>query len=54
MTRPRVEREEAGPAAKGLFLAGLAAVAVGRYLGTPGDDRPRDRRSLEEAVGDAE
>jgi len=49
VTRP-VERGEAEPAAKGLFIAGVAAVAVGRYVAQRED---RDTRSLE-AVGHAE
>jgi hypothetical protein len=52
VTRP-VEREAAGPAAKGLFLAGLAAVAVGRYVGRQERDRDgRGEQALE--VGHAE
>jgi hypothetical protein len=48
-----VDREEAGPAAKGLFIAGLAAVAVGRYVGRRDRDRDgRGEQALE--VGHAE
>jgi hypothetical protein len=52
MTGGVPDRGEAGPAAKGLFTAGLAAVAVGRYVAQREDRDGRGEQALE--VGHAE